>query len=185
MFSVAHKRLSHDFDHDHDHHTTLRLNPTRQRVGSLPQGHPGLWGTPVGPGRTPTVHRCPKGKAVGGPQQTTSDNERQTTTSLETNVLSENKCRQTCCQRRQRCWQTLVNSHGSGTCATITRRSRSTTIDMISTCQHESKWRRPGSSRRSRREMEPSPRRTSIRSPGTKRSTSRFRRIRTQTKLQT
>ena len=31
---------------------------TPRRVGSLPQGHPGLWSTPVGPGRTPTVHRC-------------------------------------------------------------------------------------------------------------------------------
>ena len=31
---------------------------TPRRVGSLPQGHPGLWSTPVDPGRTPTVHRC-------------------------------------------------------------------------------------------------------------------------------
>ena len=54
-------------EHEHDHHTTTRFNPTRLRVGSLPQGHPGLWGTAVGPGRTPTVHWCPTGKAVGGP----------------------------------------------------------------------------------------------------------------------
>ena len=27
----------------------------------------------MGPGRTPAVHRCPKGKAVGDPKQTTSD----------------------------------------------------------------------------------------------------------------
>ena len=27
----------------------------------------------MGPGRTPTVHRCPKGKAVGRPHETTSD----------------------------------------------------------------------------------------------------------------
>ena len=27
----------------------------------------------MGPSRTPTVHRCPKGKAVGGPHETTSD----------------------------------------------------------------------------------------------------------------
>ena len=67
-FSIASKGVSHDFDydHEHDHHTTTRFNPTRQRVGSLPQCHPGLWGTPVGPGRTPTVHQCPEGKAVGG-----------------------------------------------------------------------------------------------------------------------
>ena len=47
VFSVASKRVSHDFDHDHehenDHHTTTRFNPTRRRVGSLPQGHSGLW----------------------------------------------------------------------------------------------------------------------------------------------
>ena len=75
VFSVAHQRVSHDHEHEHrhDHHTTSRLQPTRQRVGSLLRGHPGLWGTPVGSGRTPTVHRCPKGKAVGGPHETTSD----------------------------------------------------------------------------------------------------------------
>ena len=97
VFSVASKRVSHDFDHehehdhDHDHHTTTRFNPTRQRVGSLPQGHPGLWGTPVGPGRTPTVHRCPKGEAVGGPQLIRRHRTARQTTSLETNVLSENR----------------------------------------------------------------------------------------------
>ena len=30
------------------------------RVGALPQSHHGLCGTRVGPGRTPTVHLCPK-----------------------------------------------------------------------------------------------------------------------------
>ena len=39
------------------------------------------------PGRTPTVHRCPKGNAVGGPQQTTSD-ERPDNDMLRTNVLA-------------------------------------------------------------------------------------------------
>ena len=77
VFSVAHQRVSHDHEHEHrhrhDHHTTSRLQPTRQRVGSLLRGHPGLWGTPLCSGRTPTVHRCPKGKAVGGPHETTSD----------------------------------------------------------------------------------------------------------------
>ena len=32
------------------------------------------------PARTPTVHRCSKGKAVGGPTQPPQDNHRQTTT---------------------------------------------------------------------------------------------------------
>ena len=95
VFSVASKRVSHDFDHDHehenDHHTTTRFNPTRRRVGSLPQGHSGLWGTPVGPGRTPTVHRCPKGKAVGGPQLVPRQTTDRQTTSLETNVLSASR----------------------------------------------------------------------------------------------
>ena len=35
------------------HHDSNNLN---KRVGSLSQGHPGLCDTPVGPGRTPTVH---------------------------------------------------------------------------------------------------------------------------------
>ena len=38
--------------------TPSTTTTTPRRVGSLPQGHPGLWGTPVGPGRTPTIHRC-------------------------------------------------------------------------------------------------------------------------------
>ena len=73
VFSVAHKRVSHDHDHDHDLHTTSRLQSTRERVCSLPQGHPGHWRTPVAPGKTPTVHLCPKGKALGSPHETTSD----------------------------------------------------------------------------------------------------------------
>ena len=42
----------------------------------------------MGPGRTPTVHRCPKGKAVGGPQQTTSDERPSDNDMPRTNVLS-------------------------------------------------------------------------------------------------
>ena len=44
------------------------------------------------PVRTPTVHWCPTGKAVGGPHQAPQDDHRQTTTrhrqGLEANVLS-------------------------------------------------------------------------------------------------
>ena len=36
------------------------------RVGALLQSHLGLCGTLVGPSRTPTVHQCPQGEAVGG-----------------------------------------------------------------------------------------------------------------------
>ena len=41
----------------------------------------------MGPGRTPTVHRYPKGKAVGGPQQT-SDERPSDNDMPRTNVLS-------------------------------------------------------------------------------------------------
>ena len=37
------------------------------RDGALLKIHPGLCGTLVGPSRTPTVHQCPQGGAVGGP----------------------------------------------------------------------------------------------------------------------
>ena len=112
---------------------TLQHDSTqpRQRVGSLLQGHLGLGGTQVGPGRTPTVHRCPKEKAVGG------HNRRPWTK----NVRQRQALRQTCLQetsadrRAVNEDKTLVNLHGSGACATITRRSRSERIDMISTCQ--------------------------------------------------
>ena len=61
--------------------TQTRFSRTRTRTiehylktpTNTTTGWPGLWGTPVGPGRTPTVQRCPKGKAVGGPHETTSD----------------------------------------------------------------------------------------------------------------
>ena len=47
------------------------------------------WGVPA---RTPTVHRCPKGKALGGPTQASQrrppTNDNTTRTSLKTNVLS-------------------------------------------------------------------------------------------------
>ena len=42
----------------------------------------------MGAGRTPTVHRCPKGKVVGGPQQTTSDERPSDNDMPRTNVLS-------------------------------------------------------------------------------------------------
>ena len=51
------------------------------RVGALPQSHPGLRGTPVGPGKD--THGTPvplRRKAVGGPTATSRDDPRQTTT---------------------------------------------------------------------------------------------------------
>ena len=49
--------------------------PTARRVGALPQSHPGLFGTLVGPGKD--THGTPvplQRKAVGGPQQASHDN---------------------------------------------------------------------------------------------------------------
>ena len=60
---------SHDHDDENDCHTTSRFQPTRQRVGALPQSHPGLCGTPVGPGMvTHGTGRAVHWKAVGGAQ---------------------------------------------------------------------------------------------------------------------
>ena len=65
-FSKLHMRYIQSLTHPSTHvkrQRTERKTPsttttTPRRVGSLPQDHPGLWGTLVGPGRTPTVHRC-------------------------------------------------------------------------------------------------------------------------------
>ena len=70
ILSFIQTRFSRPRTRPSQHYNTIQ--PTRQ----------GLWGTLVGPGRTPTVHRCPEGKAVGGPLVPRQ------TTSLETNVLS-------------------------------------------------------------------------------------------------
>ena len=76
----------------HDVTTPTTPTTTQRMIGAMPQSHFGLCGTPVGPARTPMVHRCPRGKAVGGPQQALQrrppTNDNNTQTSLETNVLS-------------------------------------------------------------------------------------------------
>ena len=56
----------------------------RTRVGALSRCHPGHRDTPVGPGRTPTVHRCPKGEAVGGPNTNTTHVVRRSTEHITT-----------------------------------------------------------------------------------------------------
>ena len=38
-------------EHEHDDHITSRLQLPQQRVRTLPQSHPGLCDTPVGPGK--------------------------------------------------------------------------------------------------------------------------------------
>ena len=56
-----------------------RLQPAHKRVGALPQGHPGLCGTLVGPGKdthgTPVLLRR---KAAGGPTEAPRDDHKTT-----------------------------------------------------------------------------------------------------------
>ena len=68
-------------EHERKARTTSRLQRTQQGFGVLPQSHPGLCGTPVGPGKD--THGTPvplRRKAVGGPTATSRDDPRQTTT---------------------------------------------------------------------------------------------------------
>ena len=94
------------YEHEQKAHTTSRLQQHTTRVGALPQSHLDSVAHGWVPARTPTVHRCPTGKAVGGPTQPPrrrpQTNDNKTPTSLKTNVLSGNKCR-----------PTVVNSLGS------------------------------------------------------------------------
>ena len=102
-------------------------------------------GTLMGPDRTPTVHRCPKGETVGGPQQLPRHDDRQTTPrqrqDLATNMLSGNKC-----------WQTLVHSHGCGADSRSRRSTKMSSKGRTRLCrtttssQHDQKLRIPESS---------------------------------------
>ena len=52
--------------------TRHETQPHNNRVGALVQSHPGDWITPVGPGRTSTVQRCPsRWEGSGWPETTT------------------------------------------------------------------------------------------------------------------
>ena len=84
--------------------------------------------------RTPTVHRCPTGKAVGGPQPVPRDNSRQTTT-----------------RQRQALSPTCDTTPG----VIIHLESYVVAEQRDDHMADESKWRRRGSPRRSRREMKP------------------------------
>ena len=61
--------VRHDHEHERTECKTSQLQPTRTTtVGALPQSHPGLCGTPMGPGKH--THSTPvpnNGKAVSGP----------------------------------------------------------------------------------------------------------------------
>ena len=69
-YSQLHMSVTHDHEHERTERKTSRLQPTHTpRVGSSPQSHPGLCGTPVVPARTPTVHRCPNREGRGWPDK--------------------------------------------------------------------------------------------------------------------
>ena len=56
------------------HNTRHETQPHNNRVGALVWSHPGDWFTPVGPGRTSTVHGCPsRWEGCGWPETTTTD----------------------------------------------------------------------------------------------------------------
>ena len=55
------------------HNTRHETQPHNNRFGALVQSHPGDWITPVGPGRTSTVHGCPsRWGGWGWPETTTT-----------------------------------------------------------------------------------------------------------------
>ena len=92
--------VRHDHEHECTERKTSRLQPTHTRVGALPQSHPGLCGTLVGPGKDS------KEEGFGWPD--TSSTRRPTTNDNSTDKVS----RQTCFQ--QPGGDTLGNLHGSG-----------------------------------------------------------------------
>ena len=89
--------VKHEHGHGHDDHPTSRLQPPQQRLGALLQSHPGLCGTPVGPGKDTHGTLVPlRRKVVGGP----------------TNKHHATRSRQTTRPTFQRPF--LGNKHGSG-----------------------------------------------------------------------
>ena len=69
----------------------VHQQPHTIRVGALPQSHPGLCGTPVGPGKDTHGTPVPKQEGCGWPATTstkTQTNDDKTQTSLKTDVLS-------------------------------------------------------------------------------------------------
>ena len=116
-YSQLHMSVRHDHEHERTEHNMSRLQPTHRRVGALPQSHPGLCGTPVGPGKDTHGTPVPGREGRGWPDTSSTRRPRQTTTL--TQVLS-----QTCFQETS--GQTLVFLHGSG----AARRSRGRRVEV-------------------------------------------------------
>ena len=91
-YSQWHMGVRHDSEHVRTERKTSRLQPTHTRVGSLSQGHPGLCGTPVCPGKDAHGTRGPVRRKGVARQLHDETTDRQ---GLETNVLSVNKFRLT------------------------------------------------------------------------------------------
>ena len=87
--------MKHDHELDRTEHTMSRLQPTQRRVGALPQSHPGLCGTLVGPGH-PRYTSASTEEGRGWPDTSSTrrplTNDNKTKTSFESNVLSGNRC---------------------------------------------------------------------------------------------
>ena len=113
---------------------TTPSTPTTRRVGSLPQCHPGLCGTPVGPGKDTHGTPVPERRGRGWPGTTSTrqlpTNNNKTKTSLESNVFL-------------------------ATGVVIHLESYMVAEQRDDHMADESKWRSPGSSSRSRREKKP------------------------------
>ena len=125
---------------------------------------------------TPGTRGPLRGKAVVGPTATLRRDNRHTTTrqrqGLKSNVLSVNKFSKTQQPSADRHLETYMVAEPVRETGDPRR-----VVELRERTCHESKWRRPGSSRRS--PWKRSTRRRSTRRP----STSRFRRISTQTEL--
>ena len=102
VFSVAHElqpvvSTSLDTRGTRAHRTQDVTTPTTHttRVGALPQSHPGLCGTPVGPGKDTHGTPVPEQGRLWVARQAPRHDDKQTTT------RQRQVSRQTCCQRNQ------------------------------------------------------------------------------------
>ena len=133
----------HDHEHERTGHKTSRLQPTHNKGWCFATVTLGYVAHRWVPARTPTVHRCFHGGRPGVARhklhETTHDKRQHDRQGLETNVLSAKPG-----------VDTHGNLHGSG--AASRNRSPSYVNEHVVLL---SKWIRPGSSRRWRREAKP------------------------------
>ena len=97
-YSQLHMSVRHDHEHERTEHNMSRLQPTHRRVGALPQSHPGLCGTPVGPGKDTHGTPVPGREGRGWPD--TSSTKRPLT--RDDHMADESKWRRPGSPRRSR-----------------------------------------------------------------------------------